>query len=953
MGSPGRGRSPRIPVRICILLCVIAAATLPVSAQSPAGFPIIVQHYAAAERIPNSITDFIFDSRGILWITPNNDNIRMFDGTNVRVMETPFARGIPQFEFSRVLKDSNGNPCFLSLDHENFFRLNKAGQLSEDSLTGEARHEAIRRMGGDNKTVVPFGDSIKLTGAILDDSLFRAKQGRPTMQLFRSEYPHLLCGTRLYRIESGNDTILSTVFVGDLSFIDRPISKIAYEPVNKVTAVATMGEGLYILKPNPFYARRFDDAFLKLKRKMIYFPITLLARDTFLTPWGKFTGTGSYRVLDPAHEGPRGLLADEAGNVWEGSKKRIVRYDRNMVKQWETAVPLPSTVAIDFCEVAPGELYCLTDKSILRYEGGTFVDRRPMTDRPPGDIRFQQMRDLGKGIFWVTANKGVYRYDQHTNRLDRIAGVPDVFTLNIAKLSGGAVLITCYPESYYYLYYKDRFFKIPVEADLPLKETSSLLEDGKGRIWFATTSGFFVTTEKEIEAWCDGKTRSIYYYRYGRNEGLQDLEFNGGLNRSNALSADGYLAFNSMGGVTVFQQDSVKELFPAGPILIGKRGTLGEEYAAGDSVSLPHDNEGMIVQVRVPYFGSRDNLRIEYCLAPEQEGWKEVDPQVRISLGHLVHGNYVLSARVRTGLLPDDYRTRRVVVTVPYLFYETPGFRLVAAAILLLVCLLVTVAIIRLRREVRMKNARLHDQNLQLQSTLVHLQENMALKEKLISLVLHDLKTPLYFQSLLFNQIMQKDYFKSEEAYQLFHDLRNSSTAILQFTKEFLAWYSSQREGFQVRNTEFDHKAVVDDLFSVYADIAERKELQLQYRNQGVDRLYTDRKILEIIIRNLLDNAIKYTGQGQVSIAFERQDGADSIMVSDTGSGMSAEKIRQLERYADASAKQTSPTFGYRFIYTMSEKIGASIRIVSTPGTGSCVTIVLKRVKVFANATGG
>jgi signal transduction histidine kinase len=1026
MGHIGKGCGSHVLFRLFCLLSIITAGHPAAWGQSAAGNPAVIQHYAAAERIPNSITDFVFDARGLLWITPENDNVRLFDGTNVRVLEAPFARGIPQFEFSRVLKDRTGNPCFVSRYQDYLFRLNAAGQLSEDSLLGarqphiynngvfffdwkdfiaaatnsgerEVRKTLEKRL-VENKTFASFNDStfafkeadslfiyshghlrrinttganvsnifllsdrlfllgaggpglideqtaspqpVQWTGDLLDDSLFRAASP-PPLKLFRSTYPHLRCGARLYRIQLGAHDSLSTVLVADIGFIHSSISKVAFEPLDEVTAIATKGEGLYILRTNPFYSRRFDDKFLALKRQQIFFPLTLQRPDTFVTPWCKFTGQGYYRLLDLTHPGSRALLADNAGTIWEGINNRVIRYDRNMVKQSDVSIPLPDTHVVDFCEAPSGPLLCLTDRSILQYANGNFVDKHPAMDRLPDGSRFEQIRSIGKGIFWLSANKGIYCYDLQANSLKRVEGFPDVFTLNIVKLSGGSILVTCYPESFYYLFYKDKFFRIPVEMDLPLKETSSLIEDGKGRIWFATTNGFFVTTEKEIESWCDGQTDAVYYYKYGHNEGLQDLELNGGLNESNGLSDNGYLVFNSMGGVTVFHQDSVRELFPSNFIQVARDGKAGEEFTAGDSIQLAHDNEGTVMQIRVPYFGSRDNLRIEYSMEPVTSRWKEVDQQGRINLEHLVPGVYSLSIRVRTGLRPGDYRTRRVSIIVPYFFYETPVFRLIAGVILLLIGLLLTVSIVRLRKEVRSKNIRLHEQNLQLQSTLGDLQENMELKEKLISLVLHDLKTPLYFQTLLLNDIVEEEYFKTKEAFRLFHDLKNSSTAILQFTKEFLAWYSSQREGFQVKNTEFDHSLVVTDLFSVYADIASRKNLELLYTSENIDKLITDRNILEIIIRNLLDNAIKYTEQGRVAIRFEKQKDAGVIVVSDTGKGMTAEKIKQLEQSTFVTRERSSPTFGYRFIYTMAEKIGATIRIASLAGKGTSVTIVI------------
>jgi len=603
-----------------------------------------------------------------------------------------------------------------------------------------------------------------------------------------------------------------------------------------------------------------------------------------------------------------------------------------MVKQLELMLAASDRSVKDICENSRGDIYCLTNRSVLKYENGVLRDMNPFYDSVSGKLCcFQGFRLISDSIFWIGSVDGLYIYDERINRIDKVKAIPDVFTLNITKLSDGAVLLTCYPQSFYYLYYKDRFHKIMVDMDLPLKEISSVLEDRRGRIWFATSGGLFVTAREEIEAYCDKEKRSIYYYRYGKREGLQELEFNGGLHASNGISADGYIVFNSMAGFFLFHQDSIRQEFPGRDIRLLTLHPGGEEDAAGDTIALEHDNDGMVVQVSVPYFGSKDNLQLEYKVTPGMDVWKDVDAQGRITVGHLSYGHYQLSVRARSGLGVRDYLTNTISIEVDHLFHETLLFRIIAGIILVMACALAIIAIVRLRKEVRMKNASLKDKNVELQEALSELEDNISLKEKLISLILHDLKTPLYFQSLLFSRIVESDYFTNQEARGLFQDLKNSSAGILQFTKEFLTWYSSQRDGFKVKKTEFEYMLVVNDLFSVYAGIAAKKNLVLQCKSMGVESLYTDRNILEIIIRNLLDNAIKYTSTGSVTLLFEKRDDGDAIVVTDTGKGMTQEKIGMLE----------GERFGYRFIYTMARKIDAGIHIASKPGEGTSVTITI------------
>jgi signal transduction histidine kinase len=1012
--------------RFLVVLLFFLNGYMDANCQPAADDRVIMQHYGPAERIPFNIADLTFDNQGLLWICPERDNIRVFDGRHLRILETSQAAGTPRWEYSRILKDSSGRLHFFSEYQSFLYHIDSTGQLSQDATTDNkhvaspfnngyahfdwnrfiqngrnteerADRQLLRTQCSANKTFYAFNDAtfifkagdsllifyhgrhrlfpvgnttypnalllddcfyvfgtqgfsrlaepqgapepVILTGDILGDSAYDPANFRMPVAVYPSGHPHIVYDQRLYRLQFRDPGHLETIFVCDLKAPQHRITKVEYNPQQDITAIATWKDGIFLLRRNPFYPTFFDDRFLALKRKQIYYPLILRAKDTFFTGWGEFTCKGYYRIIDTPHTGAKFLFKDRSGYIWEGTRTTLSRYDPNLSKHTEMTIPPPSTRLADMCEDEHGRLFGLTDRTILEYKDPALEDKNPHGF--PRVAGFGQLKYIGNGTFWFSTTNGLYSYNSRSNSVKREQDVPEVPVLNITKLSSGGILFTCYDETFYYYYKKGHLYKIPVETGVSLNEIGSVLEDKHGRIWLATTSGFFVTTAEEIEAFCMGDSKNIYYYKYGKEEGLRDLEYNGGLNPSNGMSPDGFLVFNSMGGITVFHQDSIKEHFPYGALQLTKKGKTVEEFAVGDSILLPHDNDGMQLQVRVPYYGDKENLRIEYRLAPTTNTWQPVDEQGHMLFNHLDHGIYRLTVRARTGLHPDDFVFRTVAVTVRSLFYEEPAFRWLIALIVLAICTVVTLHIMRLRKEVRQKSISLQDQNIKLHQTLGELKDNISMKEKLISIILHDLKTPLYFQSLLFNKINDADYFSNDEGRRLFHELKNSSTAILQFTKEFLTWYSSQREGFIVRPVKFSYRLVVDDLFSIYGDIAAKKNLTLRWSSDGVQDLFTDRTILEIILRNLLDNAIKYTQSGEVSLLFERRPAASAIIVADTGRGMTEEKIKELNAYVDHTVAASSPTFGYRFIYTLAEKIGAGIRVSSRPGKGTSVTVLI------------
>ena len=809
---------------------------------------------------------------------------------------------------------------------------------------------------------------IVLTGDILTDTAYRNfLKGGPgsktgvyaSLTLFHSATSHIAYDNKLYRISPVSKFTFKTVFVCDLSFLHSSINRVEYNAANDLTILACQREGLIVIRPNPFYPAAFSPSFRELKKTRVFYPISVKDGDIFFNSWGEFSGKGYFKLFTRRRpEGSKCLFVDHAGNRWMGFLHKIIQYDQQMRKGKETSLPAPEGIVTDFCENEKGDLFCLTKYSVRPYKDGNFENPVVNEYSTKNKITFQAMTYMGDGKFWICSTRGLYIYDSYSNSIKKSPFVPDDLILNVAKLNDGSVLLSCYQQDYNYYYHDHHFYKIPVGKHDGLTEIMSIREDNNGRIWLSTNKGLYVTTREELNHFCSEPSGSVYYYKYDLTDGLTTMEFNGGLNPSNAMNGEGYLAFNSMDGLIIFHQDSIRQYFPENGIFITSIVQGGRSVPAGDSIELKNEYNATFVQLAVPYYHNMANLELEYKIAGFREEWTEVDENEKILIDHLPHGAYTLSIRVKSGFSPGKYFTRNIAIKVAPLFYETLFFRILAGIFLLSLCLFIIYSTIKLRRrkrEIKRKNASLQQKSIELEKTVrelelavdeisesdLKLQENINLKERLISLILHDLKSPLYSQSLILNSLSYSDFFINEEARDLFLDLKNSNAAIVKFIQDFLTWYSSQKDGFIVKRAQIEHTRLIDDVFRVYLDIATRKKLELLYEKNGSLFLFTDKNILEIILRNVLDNAIKYTKNGVVSLKFEKGPGEVRIIVTDTGIGMKPETIRRLEGYSNKLHHESTQTFGYRFIFTLAEKIGAAIEIQSEVGKGTSVTIVI------------
>lgn len=110
----------------------------------------------------------------------------------------------------------------------------------------------------------------------------------------------------------------------------------------------------------------------------------------------------------------------------------------------------------------------------------------------------------------------------------------------------------------------------------------------------------------------------------------------------------------------------------------------------------------------------------------------------------------------------------------------------------------------------------------------------------------------------------------------------------------------------------------------------------------------TDLILLKRVLSNLVDNAIKFTHQGAVRLALARHDDHFELSVSDTGVGIPAElqamvfdEFYQVNRHAEGHAQGLG--LGLSIVSRLSDLLGMTVKLDSTPGVGTCVTLLIPR----------
>ncbi len=222
----------------------------------------------------------------------------------------------------------------------------------------------------------------------------------------------------------------------------------------------------------------------------------------------------------------------------------------------------------------------------------------------------------------------------------------------------------------------------------------------------------------------------------------------------------------------------------------------------------------------------------------------------------------------------------------------------------------------------------------------LELKQSNKIKEQIIAMVLHDLRSPIRFIGTISRYVVKN--YRTDDPNTLFSNLNNldrSIGSLWGFIEQFFSWAVSQQEDFHVNKSSFLLQEVLENIKDFYAEVFSFNGNLLEIKNTGIICL-TDKQILSLILRNLVDNANKNTQNGTIIIeVYLTRDDAVCISVKDTGKGLSKEKIQM---FMTAGNTTNSEGMGSIMILAMLKRINGTLSIERTQNVGSNFIVTLK-----------
>jgi signal transduction histidine kinase len=171
-----------------------------------------------------------------------------------------------------------------------------------------------------------------------------------------------------------------------------------------------------------------------------------------------------------------------------------------------------------------------------------------------------------------------------------------------------------------------------------------------------------------------------------------------------------------------------------------------------------------------------------------------------------------------------------------------------------------------------------------------------ATKDKFFNIVAHDLKNPftslLGSSELLYENIDNLGTENIRELALILNDSAKSGYAILQ---NLLDWSRSQTGLLKINPESVNLRDLINENISAQQLAAANKEIKMYYKSEEDVFVYSDKNMINTILRNLLSNAVKFTYKsGKVAISTTTANDEVIVSVKDSGIGIPMEKIEQL-----------------------------------------------------------
>ncbi len=238
--------------------------------------------------------------------------------------------------------------------------------------------------------------------------------------------------------------------------------------------------------------------------------------------------------------------------------------------------------------------------------------------------------------------------------------------------------------------------------------------------------------------------------------------------------------------------------------------------------------------------------------------------------------------------------------------------------------------------------------HLQIASQQKQLKNLNATRDKLLSIISHDLRTPVFSNVLLLERIVGKtSRFSHAELEDLLLTTLESARGALGLLERLLIWAKAQTGQIVFEPIVLNPSELAAEVLESFQPLASAKKLKLKVTKSSTAKLRTDYFMLTTLLRNIISNAVNFSREkGVVELACAKEKDMVVITVTDAGIGMNKDQLQDLFNDALGQPRKSRTTdhgsgLGLLICKDFIDRMGGSLSIKSTPNKGTKVQMSL------------
>ena len=244
----------------------------------------------------------------------------------------------------------------------------------------------------------------------------------------------------------------------------------------------------------------------------------------------------------------------------------------------------------------------------------------------------------------------------------------------------------------------------------------------------------------------------------------------------------------------------------------------------------------------------------------------------------------------------------------------------------------------------------LRRQQQQLQQQTEQLRALNAEKDRFLSMIAHDLRSPFSTLRLLIGVAAENiEGSGQNELENLMHLLKKSSENVYTLLENLLTWSQIQQGIMKYHPQHLDVQEIIVQNMAILKPGADQKQITIKNDIAAETTVYADYHMVDAVIRNLLSNALKFTYPGgKIMVSTQPAEQWLAISVADTGIGIEAEHLPKLFRIdaiyrRKGTAREQGTGLGLILCKEFIEKHGGQIWVESVVGKGSTFKFTLPK----------